>query len=229
MTILYSNGCSYTANYNIERSERYPILIAKHFKWMVQDKAIPGNCNSKIIRSAMRDCVSLLKQEKPIVAMIQLTHQERFEYAGKPTKENAWKYGLLHDQVENIDKQIFDQFESINPMDEKHWPKEIVQYAKQHLILQKIDALNTNLFHSIIGLASFFRTNNIKYLIYAGPSFYNPEIDNDPFYRYLLNDKNVIDLNNFNMLSITGLSKHPDSSGMKKIADYFINLLAEPK
>jgi len=156
MTILYSNGCSYTANFGLERDNRYPVLIANYFGWTVEDRAIPGSCNSKIIRSSMRDCINLLERKEPIVALIQLTHRERFEYAGTPTKENHWKYGgLSHDNLE-IDPKIHDEYESVSPLDEKNWPSEIVSYAKQSIALQKITALNSDLLCSVVGLSSFF-------------------------------------------------------------------------
>lgn len=227
MTILYSNGCSYTANFNLDRKERYPILIAKHFNWKVHDRAIPGSCNSKIIRSAMRDCVNLLTRNEPIIALIQLTHQERFEYAGTPNKENHWKYGRLSFEQLNIDTATHDEFESINPLDEKNWPPEIVSYAKQYIALQKISALNTNILYSVVGLTSFFQQNNIKYFVYAGPVSYQTEdISNNAFYQYLLKDPNVLDIKKFSMLELTGSNAHPTVDGMKIIADYFINLLA---
>jgi hypothetical protein len=224
MTILYSNGCSYTANFELERKDRYPELIAGHFGWQISNCAIPGNCNSIIMRRAMRDCINLLKHNEPIVALIQLTHQHRFEYAGTPTKENHWKYGLPIDRL-IIDHQIDDNFESINPLDEKNWPKEIVDYAKQHIALQNTDALNTNVLYSVAGLASFFQTNNIQYFIYAGPSYWSEDIVNNTFYQYLLKDPQVLDLKNFNMLALTGHSSHPTVDGMQAIADYFINLI----
>ena len=226
MTVLYSAGCSYTANFDLERDQRYPLLIGKHFGWSVVDHAVPGYCNSIIVRRAMRDCINLLKNNEPIVALIQLTHQHRFEYAGTPNKENHWKYGLPVDRL-TINHQVDDEFESINPLDEKNWPSEIVGYAKQHIALQNIDALNTNILYSIVGLAAFFRQNNIKYLIYAGPSYKNENIVNNAFYQHLQKDPNVLDIKEFNMLELTGKITHPTADDMKTIADYFINLLGE--
>lgn len=224
MTILYSNGCSFTANHKVSRWRRYPLLIGKHFNWSVVDRAIPGSCNSKIIRCTMRDCIALLKQNKPIVALIQLTYKERFEYAGTPDGSNNWKYGEVNTGLECIPAN--DQFESVKADDLKNWPDEIKQYAKLHTILQKSDALNAELLARVIGLVSFFKSNNIQYLIYAGPSFKDELIADDPFYQYLTNDPNVLNFLNFDMLTLTGGQNHPNKDGMQAIADYFINLLA---
>ena len=226
MSVLYSAGCSYTANFDLEKDQRYPLLIGKHFGWTVVDHAIPGSCNSIIIRRAMRDCINLLKNNEPIVALIQLTPHHRFDYAGTPTKENCWKYGLSVDRL-TIDSQIDDEFESINPLDKKNWPTEIIGYAKQHIALHNTNALNTNVLYSVVGLASFFRQNNIKYFIYAGPSYKGEDIVNNAFYQYLQKDPNVLDIKKFSMLGLINKDIHPNADDMKTIANYFINLLGE--
>jgi hypothetical protein len=226
MTILYSNGCSFTANYNVPRWKRYPLLIGKHFSWPVVDRAIPASCNSKIIRCAIRDCISLLKQNKPIVAMIQLTFKERFEYSGTPNGPNNWKYGEFNTGIDWVPAS--DQFESLKGADHENWPDEVKQYAKIHTILQKPKAIDAELFSRLVGLVSFFKLNNIRYLIYAGPSAFKNELTlDDPFYQYLLDDPSILNFLNFDMLSLTGKQEHPTADGMQIIADYFINLLDE--
>jgi hypothetical protein len=228
MTILYTNGCSYTANNDVEREFRYPYLIGKHFDWQVEDKSVPGFCNSIIIRRAMRDCIRLLATGEPIVAMVQLTHQNRFEFAGTPNVDNAWKYNLSHDNLK-IDPKVNDYFESVRAEDFNTWPTNIKDYAKQTVLAQKAEAVNSNFLHWTVGLASFFKTNNIRYLIYAGPSFALERLSSDPFYHYLLTDSNVLNLETFDILSTAGTpGRHPDQAGMQRIADYFITRLAEP-
>jgi len=228
MTILYTNGCSYTANNDVNREFRYPHLIGKHFNWRVEDKSVPGFCNSIIIRRAMRDCIRLLATGEPIVALVQLTHQDRFEFAGTPTIENHWKYDLPIDRL-IIDPQIDDYFESIRAEDVNSWPPNIKDYAKQTVLSQKAEAVDSNFLHWTVGLASFFKTNNIRYLIYAGPSFALERLSSDSFYHYLLTDSNVLNLETFDLLSTAGTpGKHPDQAGMRRIADYFINRLGAP-
>jgi hypothetical protein len=225
MTILYTNGCSYTANNDVEKEFRYPHLIGNHFNWRVEDKAVPGFCNSIIIRRAMRDCINLLASGEPIVAMVQLTHQDRFEFAGTPSIENAWKYNLNNNNL-NINPQINDYFESVRAEDANTWPTDIKDYAKQTVLAQKAEAVNSNFLHWTVGLASFFKANNIRYLIYAGPSFALERLSDDPFYHYLLTDPNVLNLETFDILSTAGTpGKHPDRNGMQKIANHFIKLL----
>jgi hypothetical protein len=225
MTILYSNGCSFTANFNLPSWKRYPVLIGKHFNWTVVDRAVPGSCNSKIIRCAMRDCINLLEKNEPIVALIQLTFKERFEYAGTMTGSNNWKYGEINTGFNVI--PATDQFESIKPDDPDNWPDEVRQYAKLHTILQKPNAIAAELFSRLVGLTSFFRDNNIRYLVYAGPALNYDLTSDDFFYQYLLKDPCVLNFDSFNMLELTGKQDHPDSEGMKLIADYFINRFGE--
>jgi len=175
----------------------------------------------------MRDCIDLLKHNEPIVAMIQLTFKERFEYAGTLTGANNWKYGEINTGLDFV--PAHDQFESIKPGDDINWPDEVKQYAKLHTVLQKPNAIDAELFSRLIGLVSFFKSNNIRYVIYAGPAdFKNQLTIDDPFYQYLTNDPNVLDFLKFDMLGLTGQQRHPDRDGMQRIADYFINLLDEP-
>jgi hypothetical protein len=204
------------------------LLIGKHFDWQVVDRAVPGSCNSKIIRCAMRDCIDLLTQNKPIIAMIQLTFKERFEYAGTPNGSNNWKYGEVNTGINFVPAR--DTFESLTPGDEENWPNEVKQYAKIHTVLQKPNAIDAELFSRLVGLVSFFKLNNIRYLIYAGPAKFRSQLNiNDTFYQWLTADPNVLNFSNFDMLSLTGQQRHPDRAGMQAIADYFVNRLAEPE
>lgn len=220
MTILYSNGCSFTANNWIEREKRYPILIGNHYGWTTHDRAMPGTCNTKIIRCAMRDCLNLITHNEKIIALVQLTFKERWEYAGNPLGSNSWQYGNSNDQ-----------FETIKFGNEANWPAEIKNFAMQIFLSQKANALYAQLFSQLLGLVSFFKIYNIEYRIFAGPQAINydlQDLDKDVFYQTLNTDPCILSLESFNMLGLTSAQRHPDEQGMKKIADYFINLLDEP-
>jgi hypothetical protein len=174
----------------------------------------------------MRDCIDLLKRDEPIVALIQLTFKERFEYAGTPNDSNRWKYGEINTGIDFVPAQ--DQFESLKPSDYENWPDEVKQYAKLHTVLQKPDAVDAELFSRLVGLVSFFRSNKIQYIIYAGPADFRSQLNvDDPFYQWLTADPNVLDFSKFDMLALTGKQSHPDRAGMQAIADYFINRLVE--
>ena len=208
--ILYSNGCSYTHNNWVEPAARYPALIAKHFDWQLQDAGIPGSCNDRILRCTMRDCIKLKEAGQEVVALVQLTHPHRTEYAGTPTENTAWKYA------------IDDKFESIKPADETQSP-EVNNYMKLWLYFYNKPAEIEKLRSNIIGLVAFFKENNIQYYVYNGPEELM-STTNDIFYQYLYNDTRVLDLAKFNMLALTGNQAHSDIQGMRAIADYFIEL-----
>jgi hypothetical protein len=216
MTILYSNGCSYTANKNLQDAQRYPSLIANHFGWELMDRSHPGCCNDRIIRCTMRDCIELLAKKQNIVATVQLTHPERTEYAGQPTEHTQWKY--WHDHL----------FESLKPNSESGLPENVADYLRLHQILYNQQASMTKLMVSLTGLASFFTNNNIKFLIFAGPEHLN-KFQEEEFYGFLSQDSRILDLKSFNMLSLTGKQEHPDPQGMIKIADFLITTIEQKK
>jgi len=213
MTILYVNGCSYTANQALEPHQRYPKILADHYGWELIDRSHPGSCNDRIIRCTMRDCISLLLQQKPIVALVQLTHVPRTEYAGTPTEQTQWKYWQDH------------YFESIKP-NEPNLPGKVSEYMKLHMLLHNQQAATIKLMVMLTGLTSFFQNNNIKYLIYNGPADCNG-FDPEDFYEFLSQDSSVLDLKTFNMLSLTGRQQHPDSQGMIAIADFFKTVIQQ--
>jgi len=223
--LLYSNGCSFTASLEVDRCMRYPALIGKHFDWEVIDHAIPQSCNTKIIRCTMRDCLQLLERNEKITALVQLTFLERFEYAGDPEGANKWQYNFGTSK---------DEFEVIKLNDDKNWPKEIKDYANSIFFHQRDNALCAQLFSNLVGLLSFFKTNDIEYRIFLGPDLLNnPSVNNhiilqDSFYQRCISmDPKVLSLIDFNILRVANTTVHPDADGMQKIADYFINLLCE--
>tara|TARA_R110000782_G_scaffold24429_4_gene63677 strand:+ start:240 stop:932 length:693 start_codon:yes stop_codon:yes gene_type:complete len=218
MTILYSNGCSFTGNNLVDRHRRYPLIVGQHFGWAVHDHALPGTCNTKIIRCTIRDCLGLLKNNEKITALIQLTFLERWEYAGDPDGANSWQY------------QDNDQFETIKSLDEKNWPSEIKNYVKQICVSQRSNALYAQLFSNLVGLICFFKTHKIDYCIFSGPDTLDKNVIlQDSFYQYLKTDPNILSLTDFYMLALSGTENgkmsHPTQEGMQRIADFFIKLL----
>ncbi len=207
MTILYSNGCSYTANFDLLRQDRYPIILAERLGWEVQDRAEPGSCNARIIRTTIEDCIKLKDDHTDIVALVQLTHLYRTEYCDNSTFINV-KPNLIQNNLL------------------------ATQYSTLFCKLNSEVSLLTNLYVQILGLAAFLKQQNIKYLIYFGQQevAINLTIDTR-LYQSIAIDSNVLSLIDFSVLgSILGQSPHnlpvhPDRGDMKLIADYFYNLL----
>jgi hypothetical protein len=214
MTILYSNGCSYTYNHLVPKEQRYQHILAERFGWEIESAAIPGSCTRRIIRCAMRDCIKLSEGNQPIVALVQLTHLTRIEYAGNG---NSWRYAKE------------DPYESLNGIGHPDNTDLANDLVRSSFLLHNERAELTRVMSELIGMTSFFKQHNIKYLIYTGPKILvePAEIADDTFYQYLKQDRSVLDLAEFNMLALTGEQRHPDKTGNEIIADYFFNLLCE--
>ena len=228
--LLYSNGCSYTANWNIEENKTYPVLLAEKLFHIPKLAANPGSCNRKIIRNTIADSIELLDQypEHEIFVLLQLTHLHRNEFAGQITKDNEWKYTTKEIRFHNFKH---DDFESITASESANLSPTVNRWMELNLILHNEKAELIRLWSELVSLTGFFKQHNIDYLIFSGPKI---EVDKDSvkdniFYRYLLKDYRVLDLIDFNMLALTGKQVHPTEEGMQLIADYFFNLLYELK
>lgn len=218
MTILYSNGCSYTANMVLEPEQKYPYLLSQRLGWDLRTAAIAGSCNRRIIRSTMRDCIKLSTQDH-VFALIQLTHLHRTEYAGIKTVNNQFKYSYDERYFE------YDKFEGVKPNDYTGLPSRVKDWAELGFSLHVEDAEFSRLCADVLGLVSFLKFKNIDYCVFTGPAIAVQSTDS--LYIELQNDANVLDLLKFNMLGLTGEQHHPNVNGMQLIADYFFNLLYE--
>ena len=213
MTTLYSNGCSYTANFDLGPQDRYPKIIADRLELDCEQGAEPGSCNERIIRTTIADCLKLKQKNKDIIALIQLSHIHRTEYP--------------------INSDHEDPFLSIKVIDTAPAPSDARQYANLYWRLYADKHILIKLITGLIGLISFFNQEKIKYQIFLGPSE-NDLFDvviNDFRLHYLKCNPYILDLEKFYMLGLTKTPKqHPDQQGMKLIADYFcdrVNLLCE--
>lgn len=213
MTILYTNGCSYTANLRLEKTARYPSLLAWNLKWHLKDNSWPGSSNARIIRCTYKDCVRLkTTSSEKIVALIQLTHLFRTEIFNPTVKDNDW-----------LDQS--DPFTSIKPID-KDLPADQYQVAQWFLKTNTDESLLLGLLPQLLGLTSFFKQNQIDYLIYFGPKENCETISDNILFKELQKDNHVLDLAKFNMLDLTGKQMHPDAGGMQKIFEFFYPMLA---
>ena len=208
MTILYSNGCSYTANFDLNRQDRYPIILSERLGYTCIDRAEPGSCNSRIIRVTIDDCIQLKNKNEKIIALIQLSHLARTEY---PDETNP----------------IGDLFFSVKPglANNVQLPKDIQTYVNLYWKIYNDKLMVLDLLTKLVGLIGFFNQNQIDYIVYLGPAenkLY--QIDNHKL-EYLT-DKNVLDLKPFSMLGLLeNQNIHPDKKGMITIADYFYEKL----
>jgi len=211
MTILYVNGCSYTANLKLEKHARYPSLLSYHLKWKLADNSWPGSSNARIIRCTVKDCLKLRNNSsEKIFALIQLTHLFRTELFTPTVENNDWL-------------DITDAFSSIKPNDNLSY--EYKQYADSFFKINTFESLMLQLMPQLLGLTAFFKQNNIDYLIYFGPNENLVVDQNNILFQELQKDPSVLDLLGFNMLDLTGKQQHPDNGGMQLIFEYFYERL----
>jgi hypothetical protein len=178
------------------------------------DNSWPGSSNSRIIRSAYKDCVKLKNtSNEKIVALIQLTHLFRTEIFTSAVQNNDWL-------------DLHDPFTSIKPTD-KNLSHEQQQFADGFFKINTDESLLLGLLPQLLGLASFFKQNQIDYLIYFGPREECETVRDNILFKELQKDTGILDLANFNMLNLTGKQQHPDNSGMQKIFEYFYEKLTD--
>lgn len=212
MTILYVNGCSYTANLLIDKHARYPSLLAWHLKWKLRDNSWPGSSNARIVRCAYKDCLTLKNNSsEKIVALIQLTHLFRTEFFTPEVENNDWLDG-------------HDLFSSVKPNSED------LSYIQRQFTdgffkINTAKSLMLQLMPQLLGLIAFFKQHNINYLIYFAPKEDRGEIKNNILFQELQKDAGVLDLIDFNMLDLTGEKTHPTNGGMQLIFDFFYKKL----
>lgn len=209
MKILYTNGCSYTANFDLDKNNRYPTIVSKELGWKLKDGAEPGSCNSRIIRTTINDCIPLI-EKYDITALIQLSHIFRTEYPTENNPLNDPFFSITPNAVEMIND------ETINNYINLYWQL----HSDKHVII--------NLITGLIGLVGFFYQYNIKYKIFLGPNECRCFNIKDPRLLMLKRNSNILNLSEFYMLGLTNTpSIHPNNAGMQQIAEYFINLLDE--
>lgn len=177
--ILYANSDSYGV---ASTGKTYVDFIGKKLNTnQVVNNGLSGSCNRRIIRTSIRDLLSLKKQDKNIVGIIGLAPINRFEYWGETVTGNDG------------------HFKSLQPAGIV--PKEAKKLHQGHVETYNYEASNTNLFVDIILLTSFFKTNNIKYLIWQGSQTLKPSDFAAPFinsfYDQVQLDSNVLDMFDF--------------------------------
>jgi len=212
MTILYVNGCSYTANLLLHKHARYPSLLAWHLKWHLRDNSWPGSSNARIIRCAYKDCLKIKNNSsEKIFALVQLTHLFRTEIFTPNIENNDWL-------------DLHDPFSSIKPTNED-LSHEQRQYADGFFKINTNESLMLQLMPQILGLIAFFKQHNIDYYIYFGPKQDFRGVQNNILFQELQKDPGVVDLIEFNMLDLTGRQKHPTDGGMQQIFEFFYEKL----
>ena len=160
--ILYSNSCSFGAP--TKSHPVYSEIIAKTLKAQLINKAIPGSCNRRIIRTTLRDVNEIADD---VLVLIGLTFISRSEiwrpdlpavdndghfYQIRPTQNVSWTNGLMDSIVPNI-------HEKVDPVVSEYYKEWIIHYNRE----SQMTELCTDLFM----LIGWLRSKGIKYKIFS--------------------------------------------------------------
>jgi hypothetical protein len=189
--IIYVNGDSYT---EMSDGKRYSEFLANRFDCKFMDAAISGSSNSRILRTSLRDLISLQKQHDEIVAVIGLSFTIRTE---------LWDPNIINNRFEKDG-----EFVSIQPTINKDWFKNkksnvnslYKSYADEFLRWFNPEAETVNLLKEILLLTTWCKYNKIKYVIFSAVLQEPVDLESEfikSFYDNVAQDKNVLDIFKF--------------------------------
>lgn len=189
---IYGNGCSFMSDWEYKDTNQanFLDLLGKQHSLTVHNAGKPGSCNQRIIRSSMRDAITL---DNETLMVIQLTFLHRTEKFSEVTAANQWKF----------DFQDFK--ESVKPYKEKeiHNQSYAKEFIKQFNELAEFVCLTS----SLLGLTSFLKLRKIPYFIFAyQPLMLNPSesIKDSLLYHELSKDNCILELLQDSLISRLG-------------------------
>jgi hypothetical protein len=209
-SLIYANGCSYTGDNLIVN--RYPELLAKDFNCAVKNRAKPGCCNRRIIRTTLFDSLTLPKDS---LVIVQLTHSHRTEIATNFDKDNLWKV------------DTGDYFESVKPFAGNDYEK---NYFKVWFDTYNKSAELQNLLVDVFLLSQHLTMLGLDYRFFCWDYEFAElkyEFAANPISTMLLNNKKILNFYDFSILELykdTELyydNSHFNELGHIKLADYF--------
>jgi len=187
--ILYCNSDSYGVLSTTKN--RYSEYLGELLKTdTVINNGRPGTCNSRIIRTTVRDILDIRKNNNDsILAVICLGSMIRNEW---------WNPDKI--LPEGFNDGHFESFQIHGAGLNRQMP--FYRYAQEWYRHYDDEAEQTNLFKELVMLTSFFKQQNVDYLMFAGNNLtYKPMDYQDVFIKsfadYVRSDLNILDLNNF--------------------------------
>lgn len=152
---IYANGCSYTNDPALHQWQQPNFIdqLGQHYQVPVQNFALAGSCNRRIIRTTLRDSLTL---DKHNLIIMQLTHLERTEKPFTPGQNNHWKMsfnGSKHELHESI-KPSNREFEPLNDVYMSAWIKFFDPVAEAY-----------NLATDLLLLLNFLRHRQIPFVV----------------------------------------------------------------
>lgn len=236
--IVYSNSCSFGApcQYTV-----YPEIVAKNLNAELINKGVPGSCNRRIIRTTLRDVTELLDEQQNILVLIGLTFISRTEL-WRPDLEAVDNDGHFYSIMSDHKKFDWSNglIDTIVPNIHQHVDSQISNYYKEWLLHYDRESIMTDLCADLIMLLGWFRSKNIKYIVFSGPE----KLEGDSYIGYnspfihslqktLKEDSNVIDPWQFSFGTyaleqgfrpvdedIYGKHGHPSENAHKNFGEY---------
>ena len=214
--LIYCNGCSYSdENYASPQMKdgTYAHHLGKMLYGFTLNNAIGGSCNRRIIRSSTHDLLlqRKLNPDQQIIALIQLTFDLRSE---------VWVDELKNERAESESNFRTHQFTQLvdwkerllsgtgigNPIlvapaekrEKFKNDKFLKEYSEGRAFFYNAYAERINLLLDILLFTNLLKSNNIDYLIFAGPTFQTlgSEYMID-FLKSQLQDPRILDIEKF--------------------------------
>ena len=186
--LLYCNSDSYGVMSTTKN--RYSEYLGELLQaTTVINNGLPGCCNARIVRTTVRDILDIQKTtDHRILAVVCLGSMIRNEW-WNPNKTVPVGVKDGH----------FDSFQ-IHGTDNRQLP--YYHYAQEWYRHYNDEAEQTNFFKELVMLTSFFKQQEVNYIIFAGNNITYKKIDyQDVFIKSFAecvhNDPNILDLNNF--------------------------------
>jgi hypothetical protein len=203
--MIYVNGCSYTG---LSTGNTVAEFLSKKMQLPFVNNSIRGSSNERILRSSMRDLISLNSDHKEVYAIIGLSFIFRTCVWDPIGQANKWKNrndGEFASYQFFIGGNWFQEF-LFKKTVPKDIPDSVKDYGKEWAILYDPEPTLTNLLWTLGMFSSWCEQNNIKYCIFFSPPMEEQIDTNTPFIKPfvdLINQKkNIIDLFNFSFLGL---------------------------
>jgi len=247
--IVYANGCSFGLPVGDPKTS-YNIQIAKKLDADLVSRHRGGVCNRRIIRTSIRDLITLRKKENKIVALIGLSFFFRTELwqMDLPAVDND---GHFHSINMNIDRVIESKSFYSGDIEDAYKNTNVLtrDWYKQWLIWQNKEALLTELLADLVMFSNFCKNENISYLVWNNADLWpgHPEVNKEDIFikdlvEYALNHCNIIDPWSFAFLpwalsqgfqpidkELYGEYGHPGPQAHSKLADFLMDNIEQRK
>jgi hypothetical protein len=181
---LYVNGCSYAMDYDIREQgiKQYADLLSSQNGWTLNNSALPGTSNQRIIRSTVKDAVDFSPNT---LAIISLTVLDRTEI-GLEEEKHQEGHRLWH----------HDYFVPIRA----GWNADsrVDAYSNEFYKLFDWYSSFMNLATGVFLLTQMFKQRNIQYLIFNYQLQLTPpqqlQVQHHPVVQELEKDPRVLNL-----------------------------------